>query len=472
MGDGLTVPSVATEALRGARPGVFWVDKDPADTPREPLGASSTADLVVVGGGFTGLWAAIAAAERDPGRRIVVLEGEVVGFGASSRNGGFVDSSLTHGLGNGVAHWPGEIADLVRLGRENLAGLVADIDRLGIACDLERTGELTLADAPWQAEELAASVALHEAHGIPADHLDADGVAEHLRSPRFVGGMRRPDDVVLVDPARLVRGLRDAAERLGVTVHDHSAVTGIDADGSTLTVRTAGGSLTAAKVLVATNAYRGPVRRTRRWIVPVYDHVMVTEPLTADQLRDLGWSGREGASDAANRFHYFRITADDRVLWGGFEPTYHWRNGLDPAFDQDDHMHHLLAANFFVTFPQLEGVRFSHRWGGPIGTTSRFSATWGTGHDGRLAWVGGYTGLGVAASRFGAATALDLVDGLDTERTALEMVRKPPVPFPPEPLRSLGIALTKRAVRRADEHGGRQGPWLRTLDRFGVGFDF
>ena len=214
------------------------------------------------------------------------------------------------------------------------------------------------------------------------------------------------------------------------------------------------------------------MHRTRRWIVPVYDHVLVTEPLTSTQMTALGWPGREGASDAANRFHYFRITADDRVLWGGFEPTYHRGNGVAAAFDQDDRMHGLLARNFFATFPQLEGVRFSHRWGGPIGTTSRFSATWGTEYDGRLAWVGGYTGLGVAASRFGAATVLDLVDGLDTERTQLEMVRRRPVPFPPEPVRSLGIALTKRAVRKADEHDGRQGLWLRTLDRFGVGFDF
>lgn len=462
----------ADEALASARPAVYWSDKDPSPPTRPALAGSATADLVIVGGGFTGLWAALQAAERDPGRSIVVLESATIGFGASSRNGGFADSSLTHGLGNGVAHWPDESAELVRLGRENLTGLAADIERLGIDCDLTRSGELTLADAPWQAAELRRDVELNRAHGIPAEYLDAATTREHLRSERFVAALWRPDDVVLVDPARLAVGLRSAVEAAGVTVHEGSPVLGVDADGKHLSVRTADGSVRAERVLLATNAYRGPVRGTRRWIVPVYDHVLMTEPLSTEQLASVGWSRRQGASDAANRFHYFRLTADDRILWGGFEPTYHWNNGVDPTHDQHEEVHRLIAGHFFATFPQLEGLRFTHRWGGPIGTTSRFNAMWGSEHYGRLVWVGGYTGLGVAATRFASATALDLLDGLDTERTVLEMVRTAPVPFPPEPLRSVGIALTKRAVRHADEHDGKTGLWLRTLDRFGVGFDF
>ncbi|MCB0971089.1 MAG: FAD-dependent oxidoreductase [Acidimicrobiales bacterium] len=461
----------ADEALAGARPTVFWTDDDPPP-PRPLPDGDHEVDLAIVGGGFTGLWAAVQAAERHPGRRIAVLEAEGIGFGASSRNGGFADSSLTHGLGNGASHWPDEIDQLVRLGRANLAGLVDDVARLGIECDLTPSGELTLADAAWQAEDLARDVALHERHGIAAELLDEAATRDHLRSPRFVAAMWRPDDVVLVHPARLVRGLAEAAEAAGCTVAEGCEVRAIDDDGAALVVRTDRASVRADRVLVATNAYRGPLRRPRRWIVPVYDHALMTEPLDADQLAAIGWGRRQGASDAANRFHYFRLTADDRILWGGFEPTYHRGNGVDPAHDQSDVVHPMLARHFFATFPQLEGVRFTHRWGGPIGTTSRFTATWGTDHDGRLAWVGGYTGLGVAATRFASAVALDLLDGEATERTELAMVRRPPVPFPPEPLRSVGIALTKRAVQRADEHDGRPGWWLRTLDRFGVGFDF
>ena len=150
---------------------------------------------------------------------------------------------------------------------------------------------------------------------------------------------------------------------------------------------------------------------------------------------------------------------------------YHFGNGVDPAHDQSEQTHGLLAQHFFATFPQLEGLRFTHRWGGPIATTTRFTVTWGRAHHGRAVWVAGYTGLGVAASRFGARVALDLLDGRATERTELAMVRRAPFPFPPEPLRWAGVALTRRAIQRSDDREGRRGPWLRLLDRFGIGFD-
>ena len=173
----------------------------------------------------------------------------------------------------------------------------------------------------------------------------------------------------------------------------------------------------------------------------------------------------------SNQFHYYRLTEDNRILWGGYDATYHYGNGLDPRHDQSDETHGLLAEHFFETFPQLEGLRFSHRWGGPIGTTTRFTATWGSAHDGKLVWVAGYTGLGVGASRFGARVALDLVFDLETERTALEMVRRRPLPFPPEPLRWAGVQMTRKAMQRSDRKGGKRGPWLGVLDKFGVGFD-
>ena len=131
----------------------------------------------------------------------------------------------------------------------------------------------------------------------------------------------------------------------------------------------------------------------------------------------------------------------------------------------------MLSEHFFATFPQLEGLRFTHRWGGPIGTTTRFTATWGTALKGRLTWVAGYTGLGVAASRFGARVALDMAFGRATERTELQMVRKKPFPFPPEPLRWMAVRLTRNAIQRSDRRGGKRGLWLGLLDRFGVGFD-
>jgi glycine/D-amino acid oxidase-like deaminating enzyme len=222
---------------------------------------------------------------------------------------------------------------------------------------------------------------------------------------------------------------------------------------------------------MATNAYPGPIRRPRRYVIPVYEQALMTEPLSGQQLASVGWEGREGIGDASNQIHYYRLTEDNRILWGGFDATYHFNNGVHSRHDQSDYVHGGLAGTFFTTFPQLEDVKFTHRWGGPIATTTRFSAAWGTSHGGRLAWVAGYTGLGVGASRFGARVALNLVLGKKTEHTELEMVRKKPFPFPPEPLRWAGVSITKNAIQKADRRDGKRGPWLRTLDRIGVGFD-
>jgi glycine/D-amino acid oxidase-like deaminating enzyme len=256
-----------------------------------------------------------------------------------------------------------------------------------------------------------------------------------------------------------------------VRVHEHSQVTSLEREGAAVVARTAAGSVTARRAILATSAFPPLVRAIRRYVVPVYDYVLVTEPLLPDRRSALGWRGRQGLTDLANQFHYYRLTSDDRVLWGGYDAVYNFRNGMGPHLDERPATFELLAAHFFETFPQLEGVRFTHRWGGAIDTCSRFSVMFGTALGGRAVYAVGYTGLGVAASRFGARVALDLADGRDTERTRLTMVRSKPVPFPPEPLRWAGITLTRRALAKADRREGRRGPWLRTLDRLGMGFD-
>jgi glycine/D-amino acid oxidase-like deaminating enzyme len=172
-----------------------------------------------------------------------------------------------------------------------------------------------------------------------------------------------------------------------------------------------------------------------------------------------------------NQFHYYRRTADDRILFGGYDAVYRFRGPVGPRYDTDEHTFGKLSQHFFHTFPQLEGLRFTHRWGGAIDTCSRFSVFFGTAHGGRVAYATGYTGLGVVATRFGARVALDLLDGRDTEATRLRYVRRKPVPFPPEPLRTAVIQLTRNRLAAADLAQGRRGLWLRTLDRLGLGFD-
>ncbi len=457
-------------ALASASPAVYWLDRPGAPGPFPPLRGRHSFDLAVVGGGFSGLWTALQAVEADPGRRVVVLEAERLARGASGRNGGFLDSSLTHGHDNGVAHWPDEIDTLERLAGENLEGFIDTLERHGIDCALEMTGEVDVATEPWQVAGLREYHAELEGLGARVEFWDRDRVRSEIRSPTYQAGVWRRDRVGILDPARLAWDLARAAHRLGVEFHDHSPVTSIGREGGRVTLRTPEGVITADRAVVAVNAFRGPVR-TRAHVIPVYDYVLITEPLPAERMESVGWKGRQGVSDVGNQFHYYRLTADDRILWGGYDAIYPFGGRMTPEMEQREATHRLLAEHFFATFPQLEGVRFTHRWGGPIATTSRFTATWGRSRDGRVVWVGGYTGLGVGATRFGAAVALDLVDGRTTERTELEMVRRRPFPIPPEPLRWAVVQMTSRAMKRADANQGRRGPWLKLLDRFGVGFD-
>ncbi len=460
-----------SQALKGAKPAVFWWDRPDAPPVAAPLHESVNADLTVIGGGFTGLWAAIQALEEQPGLKVVVLEAERCGFGASSRNGGFCDSSLTHGLENGISHWPDDIKALVQMGRQNLDDIDETINRYGIIADYRRAQALDVATERWQADSLEHSRDLHAQHGYDVELLDTDSMRARVHSATYIGGLLHRGDMALVDPGRLCWGLRRAAESLGATIFERTPALAVSLNGTKIDVTTPGGAVRSERALMATNAYPGPVRRPRRYVIPVYDHVLMTEPLSAEQMSSIGWKERDGIGDASNQFHYYRLTEDDRILWGGWDATYHFNNGLDPRHDQQDATHGVLAEHFFETFPQLEGLRFSHRWGGPIATTTQFTATWGTAHEGRLTWVAGYTGLGVAASRFGARVALDLAFGITTERTELEMVRKKPFPFPPEPLRWAGIQMTRKAIQTSDNRDGKRGLWLRLLDRFGVGFD-
>ncbi|GAA2741372.1 FAD-dependent oxidoreductase [Terrabacter aerolatus] len=460
----------AAAALADARPVPFWTDRPERPEPRAPLtGAAPRTDLLVVGGGFTGLWAAIQAKEADPSRDVVVIEAGRLADGASGRNGGFMAPSLTHGLAQGVGCWPDEVELLERLASENVAAIERTLTAYDIDADHHVPGELTLALTEHQIPSVRESFELHRSHGLPVELLDATEARARVDSPRYLAGMYDPD-VALVDPARLVWGLARAAESLGVRLHEHTRATGFDTEGAGVRVTLDSVSIHARRVVLGTNASQGVLRRFSAWVLPVYDHVLMTEALTPAQLDAVGWKGREGLTDAGNQFHYYRRTLDDRVLFGGYDANYHFPGRIDPALEQSDASHGLLADHFLDLFPQLEGIRFTHRWAGVIDTTSRFTPVFGTALGGRMAYAVGYTGLGVASTRFGAAVALDLVDGRDTELTRLGMVRRKPIPFPPEPIRYAAVRATRSSLA-AEDRTGRRNLWLRALDRVGVGFD-
>lgn len=453
-----------------AKPVSFWLDDPARPEPLPELRGAERADLLIVGAGYTGLWAAIEAKERDPGREVLVLEGGRVGWGASGRNGGFVSSSLTHSLENGLRRFPDEIDELERQGMESYRGLLAAIDRYAIRAGFEPAAMVLLARRPHEAAWFPDVVRSSARFGHRAEVLGHAATQAVLRSPVYVGGIRiEGEGHALVNPARLAWGLRDAAVGLGVRIVERSPVRALEREGTGVRAWTRSGSARAERAILATNAFPPLLRRLRSFVVPVYDHVLMTEPLSAEQRAAIGWAGREGLGDAANRFHYFRLSDDDRILWGGYDATYHFGGRTARRLELDDAVHARLARHFFETFPALEGIVFTHRWGGVIDTCSRYSVFFGTALGGRVSYALGYTGLGVGATRFGGRTALDLVDGLDTERTSLRFVRTKPLPFPPEPVRFLGIRQTVRAYDRLDRTG-RQGPWLRALDRLGLGF--
>jgi glycine/D-amino acid oxidase-like deaminating enzyme len=438
---------------------------------RPALTEQLSCDLLIVGGGFTGLWTAILAKEENPSADVVLVEGERVGWAATGRNGGFVSSSLTHGLPNGVDRFAAEMPTLTRLGDENLDAIEAAIERYGIDAQWERTGEITAAYEPWQVDDLAAYADLGREYGAKIELWDAERIQSEVHSPTYLGGAHEADGTALVNPARLAWGLAAAAERLGVRIFERTKVTSLDDERGSMVARTGYGTVTAPKVALATNIFPNLVKRARPYVIPVWDYVLMTEPLSQDQMDAIGWKGRQGIGDGGNQFHYYRLSADNRILWGGYDAIYHYGSGLSEELAQRPESFKKLAGHFFATFPQLEGVRFSHTWGGAIDTSTRFCALWGQAYGGKVSYVLGYTGLGVGATRFGAQVMLDHLHGRRTERTELSMVKSKPIPFPPEPVKSAGIQLTRWSIARADQRDGHRNLWLRTLDRLGLGFD-
>lgn len=464
---------LAERSLRDVEHGVYWLRRPERPAPRPALVGEHEADLAIVGAGFTGLWTAIEAKRRHPDWHVVVLEGGRIATGGSGRNGGFMSASLTHGLLNGFDRWPEELPELLGLGRTNLDEIERFIAEHNIDADFQRTGEFQVAVAPHQVDEVRAAVDLARQFGEDHEFLDAEAIREQVHSPTYLAAGFDKSSVALMDPAKLAWGLARVAEAAGVVLHERTPVRRLADRGSHVFITTDGAAVRSPRVALATNAYPPLLERIRHYVVPVYDYVLMTEPLSAEQWELIGWRGRQGIADAGNQFHYYRATADGRILWGGYDAIYHYRNGFGPRFERDDAAYARLAQHFVETFPALmeSGLRFAHAWGGAIDTCTRFTAFWGRAHAGKTTYVAGFTGLGTGSSRFAAQTMLDLGTGLDTNRTRLRMVRTRPLPFPPEPVRSAGIGLTTAALAKADRSAGKRSVWLRTLDRLGLGFD-
>lgn len=453
------------ESLENSEWSVFWLANSP-DKRRVQLIGNHHTDLLIVGGGYTGLWTALRAKERDPSRKVTLVEANTLGWAASGRNGGFCESSLTHGYDNGLSRWPAAMSLLERLGHDNLQGIVDTVQRYDMDVDLEETGVLQLAledhQVPWLSEKKRTQHQLF---------LNEQQVRDHVNSPILKAGYWDKDENILVDPAKLVQELARVATDAGVEIFVHTPVRRLHQSRQGMLAETDQGQIHAKNVVLGTNVFPSLLRRNRLMTVPVYDYVLATEPLTAEQLESIGWQNRQGLSDLANQFHYSRLTADGRIIYGGYDAVYYPGRAMRSAYEDRIETFQKLASHFFTTFPQLKELKFTHRWGGVVDTSTRFCAFYGTAYRNRVAYAAGYTGLGVAATRYAADVMLDMLAGDRTERTENAMVQSRPMPFPPEPAATIGIQTTRWALDKADHNRGQRNLFLRTLDRMGLGFD-
>ena len=323
-----------------SRSASYWL-RDPApdgvaDPPLAP-DERVEVDVAIIGGGFTGLWTAIALTDTDPSLRVVVLEMETIAFGASGRNGGFCEASLTHGLANGIRHFPDELERLEREGIDNLRALIAFTREHGIDCDLEETGVLALADQPLPGRRVP-RLGRRGRRAWRAPRVPRPRRGRRPKSTRRCGmpvstGHRAR---LLVDPAKLCRGIARVARERGVRIHEGTRVTEAWSVGPAASRfgRRGPAMVVADQVVVATSAYSGWLPRLASTFVPVYDYALVSDPLTPDQRDAIGWRRRQGLPTRNNQFHYFRLTADDRILWGGYDAIHHRGSRVGPELDR------------------------------------------------------------------------------------------------------------------------------------------
>jgi glycine/D-amino acid oxidase-like deaminating enzyme len=441
--------------------------------PREAraLEGRAEADVAIVGAGLTGLWTALFLKELDPRAEVVVLERETAAYGASGRNAGMLSETVDHGHGLAIQHFgEAEARRLAALGERNVEEMVAWLRARGIECDYEPTGRLVAALTERQIEEGRQAVATAGRLGLEGhEWLDRDRFRARLNSPLYLGGVQVRGGGIL-DPVKLVDGLQREAERVGVRVHERSGVERMKRAGAGVVLETTSGSVRARRTVLATSAYTHRLLpRVLHHFIPLYDYILVSDPLTADQRAAIGWRERQGVTDGRSFFNYYRLTRDDRILWGTSEAAYYSGNRVDPRCDHSPAHYDALRASFRRHFPALDSLRFPYAWGGPICSTTRLTPFFGTALGGRVHYGLGYTGHGLGTTRIAGRILAHLASEKWSELLELSLVRRRPFPFPPEPLRSWAVAGVTRALRRVDA-GERPGALLRLLDRLGIGF--
>ena len=444
----------------------YWFSTVDAEPPGQNNGAVSgnlRAQIVIVGGGFTGLWAAYFLKQLDPSADVVVVEQSVVGYGGSGRNAGIISASIDHSHALAIAHFGlSEAKKMVAIGKSNLE----ELEQFAVDCDYEPNGAIYPALTQAHVDSCRELLDAAERLGISGYKvLSAQEVQAQLNSPLYRGGVFAPGGGI-INPLKLVKKIKTKCLEAGVRVFEHSPVRSLEDSA----VICDGGRIDADKIVLATDAYTHHLfPQLLHRFIPLYDYILVSEPLSLEQLDSIGWKNRQGFVDQRVFFNYYRLTADNRILWGTSEAMYYAPNKVDPSCDHSQSHYTSLRLSFKRHFPQLANLEFPYAWGGPIASTTRLTPFFGTAKQGRLLYGLGYTGHGIGSTRVGGKILAHMALLKDSDVLSLKLAQQPPFPYPPEPLRSLSVDWVTKSLRQVDE-GKNPNLILRLLDALGIGF--
>ena len=447
----------------------LWWDTLPTElrtADRPSLTDTTTADVVIVGAGYTGLWTAYYLAQADPSLRIVILEANVAGFGASGRNGGWCSALFPASLDK-IARVSGREAAIAM--ERAMHATVDEVGRVveaeGIDCHWDKGGSVYLARTELQLERARADVAHWASWGFGDEHyrlLTADEARERVGATDVIGGICTPH-CAAIHPARLARSLADRVQALGVTIHENSPVTSLQPG----VVRTDSGEVRARYVIRATEGYTATLPGYRRDVAPVYSLMLATEPLPAEFWAQAGLERRETFNDLRHLIIYGQRTADDRFAFGGRGAPYHYASTIKPEFDRDQEVYNELWRVLSELFPAVSDYHVTHTWGGPLGVPRDWYASVGLDSTTGVGWAGGYVGDGVGTTNLSGRTLTDLILGRDTELTALPWVNHHSPKWEPEPFRWAGANLGLKVMGSADGAEERTGKPSRRAAFFG-----
>ncbi|MEO8200225.1 MAG: FAD-dependent oxidoreductase [Gemmatimonadota bacterium] len=449
----------------------YWLATRPS-VPVVALESHVETDVAIIGGGLTGLWTALSIKELSPATDVIVLEKNSVAYGASGRNAGMLSETIDHNHALAIEHF-GEsgAAQLARLGQDNVDQMIAFLARHAIECDYQPTGRLMVALTDRQLAECRNTVATARKLGVTTHAmLTSEEMRGELDSPLYLGGASVAGGGIL-NPVKLVEGLKRVALTNGIRVNERTGVDRIEMGrNASATIHAGAYRVNARRVVLATNAYSHHLEpRLLHRFIPLYDYILVSEPLTPAQHQSIGWQHRQGVTDGRTFFNYYRLTSDNRILWGTSEATYYRNNSVGAQNDHSAIHYQSLRESFRRHFPALRDLEFPFAWGGPIAATTRMTPFFGSFLNGRLLYGLGYTGHGLGSTHLAGKILARLSLERPDELTRLPLVQKHPLPYPPEPLRHLAVKMVTRDLRKVDA-GADPSALLRLLRALGIGF--